>query len=387
MIKIPLYPEYNRTIGLLKIINGMCAQDFKNMWNSIWNLRGTPQNTVDWKEPDIWIQERLTGKDQEIAQEIWEKSDKTINPRWTRGDQFLMSGYGLIEEIEGIYQLTEKGKIFINSIENEVAKQIDLEEGLVQILVQLSLIKNGKRSDLLEDWEEYTQNNSNLKQDSVIKDYLRRRLVNLIDRNYVKREGNIYSITEKGISYLEKVNKNSPKPILNKETELNKEIEKFTIEQRQVLKNFLKETTPYQFEHIIKDLLTSMGYDEVEVTSPTNDKGVDVTGISQNGITTVKEVIQVKRNTTSNINRTVLDSLRGSLHRFDAFQGTIITLSDFAKGARDAAFEKGAAPITLINGEKLIDLLLQYEIGIKKKTFKYYTVNEEYFDNDGENVE
>jgi len=35
------------------------------------------------------------------------------------------------------------------------------------------------------------------------------------------------------------------------------------------------------------------------ITTPTNDKGVDVTGISQNGITTVKEVIQVKRNITA----------------------------------------------------------------------------------------
>lgn len=130
-----------------------------------------------------------------------------------------------------------------------------------------------------------------------------------------------------------------------------------------------------------------MGYDEVEVTSPTNDKGVDVTGISQNGITTVKEVIQVKRMLTSNVNRTVLDSLRGSLHRFDAFQGTIITLSDFAKGAKEAAFEKGAAPITLINGEKLIDLLLQYEIGITRKTFRYYIVDENYFNNENENVD
>lgn len=103
----------------------------------------------------------------------------------------------------------------------------------------------------------------------------------------------------------------------------------------------------YRFENIIKYLLTAMGYDDVTVTSPTNDKGVDVTGISQNGITTVKEVIQAKRNITSNVTLPVLDNLRGCLHRFDAFQGTIITLSDFAKGAKDAAFEKGADPLPL----------------------------------------
>ncbi len=30
--------------------------------------------------------------------------------------------------------------------------------------------------------------------------------------------------------------------------------------------------------------------------------------------------------------------------------------------------ELGAAPLTLINGERLIELLIEYEIGIKKKS-------------------
>ena len=386
MIKIPLYPEYSTTITLLKAIVDMPVQDFKNMWNSIWNLRGTPQNTVDWTEPDLWISERLIGKDKEIAAKIWIGSKKTVNPRWTRGDQFLFSGYCLISENNGIYELTQEGKIFIDKAENSVMQKIDIEEGLIQILRQLSLIGSGKRADLLEEWEEYTKYNSNLKQDSVIKDYLRRRLVNLIDRKYIKREGNVYSITEKGLNYLQNIEQTNPNLIINRETQLNKDVEQFNKEQRELLKKFLTKTSPYQFEHIIKDLLSSMGYDDVKVTSPTNDKGVDVTGISQNGITIVKEVIQVKRNTISNITRPILDALRASLHRFDAFQGTIITLSDFAKGAKEAAFEKGAAPLTLINGAKLVDLLIKNGIGITKKVASYYLVDEKYF-NEEENTE
>ena len=71
--------------------------------------------------------------------------------------------------------------------------------------------------------------------------------------------------------------------------------------------------------------------------------------------------------------------LRGSLHRFKAQKGTIITTGDFGKGAREAAFEMGAAPITLINGDTLIDLLVQHGIGLKKKTIEYYEVDEEVF--------
>jgi restriction system protein len=148
----------------------------------------------------------------------------------------------------------------------------------------------------------------------------------------------------------------------------------------------LYKLSPYEFEWLVKELLDSMGYQDVEVTSQTNDKGVDVVGVIQNGITKVKEVIQVKR-VTSNIQRPVLDALRGSLHRFDAFQGTIITLSDFAKGTKNAAFERGAAPITLINGDKLIDYLIENEIGIKLKPLDYFVVDSTYFEASEEEVE
>ncbi len=379
MIKIPLYPEYSVVVELIKILNGKPVQNFKNMWNTVWGLRGTPQNTVDWTNPDQWISERLTGEDKEIANQIWIDSNKKVNPRWTRGAQFLMTGYNLICDNNGIYQLTEEGKIFISKQENSVVRKIDIEEGVIQVLRQLSLINNGKRSDLLDEWIEYTKYNSNIKQDSVIKDYLRRRIVNLVDRGYVKRDANTYSITEKGLKYLSNIEQENPNPIINKETELNRTVEQFNKEQKKLLKEYLAKTTPYQFENIIKDLLSSMGYEDVRVTSPTNDKGVDVIGISQNGITTVKEVIQVKRNIASNVQRKILDELRGCLHRFDAFQGTIITLSDFSKGAKDAAFEKGAAPLTLINGDKLIDLLIKNEVGMNKKTTTYYILNEKYF--------
>jgi len=66
----------------------------------------------------------------------------------------------------------------------------------------------------------------------------------------------------------------------------------------------------------------------------------------------------------------VLDMLRGSLHRFGAVKGTIISLGGFAKGAQSAAFEPGAAPITLIDGEKLLDLLIENGIGVRTKTIE-----------------
>lgn len=68
----------------------------------------------------------------------------------------------------------------------------------------------------------------------------------------------------------------------------------------------------------------------------------------------------------------MLDQLRGSLYRFNAVRGTIISTGKFSKGARDAAFERGAPPITLIDGDKLLDLLTERQIGVTRKSVEYY---------------
>jgi restriction system protein len=97
---------------------------------------------------------------------------------------------------------------------------------------------------------------------------------------------------------------------------------------------------------------------------------VDVVSDIELGISSVREVVQVKRH-RGNINRKVLDELRGSLHRFNAVRGTIITTGGFSGGTKQAAFERGAAPITLIDGDKLVDLLIEYNIGITKRSVDY----------------
>jgi restriction system protein len=94
---------------------------------------------------------------------------------------------------------------------------------------------------------------------------------------------------------------------------------------------------------------------------------VGVVGRIALGFTEARDVVQVKRQ-QGNIGRPVLDMLRGSLHRFGAVKGTIISLGGFSKGARDAAFEPGVAPITFIDGEKLLDPLIDKGIGVRTKT-------------------
>ena len=286
--------------------------------------------------------------------------------------------YDLIEERDGKWTLTSAGKDLLSSEFGATERGIDLQEGMGEILKIIQVKPNARRGDLLPGWRDFVVGHSNVQQESVVKHFLYNRLQSLLDRKLIERDGQRYRLTRRGEEYLESLISGLPDSGQNRTRELLAGVEAFNRSQREMLRERLENMDPYAFERLICDLLTEMGYEDVEVTQPSNDKGVDVKAVAQFGITTINEVIQVKRH-RANIQRPVLDMLRGSLHRFKAQKGTIITTGDYGKGAKDAAFEMGAAPITLINGDTLIDLLLQHEIGVKKKTVDYYEVDESAF--------
>lgn len=156
-----------------------------------------------------------------------------------------------------------------------------------------------------------------------------------------------------------------PRPI----SDLDRLLQAQADDVRREIAATLSRIDPYRFEDLIQRLLVSIGYENVRVTSRSSDGGVDVIAEIKVGITSVKEVVQVKRRQGS-IGRPVLDQLRGSLHRFGANRGTVITSGRFSRGVQDAAFERGAAPITLIDGDRLIDLLIEHQIGVRKRTIE-----------------
>jgi restriction system protein len=349
-------------------------------------LRGTPQEPEDWSNPEGWIGQRLQGDEQALARAIWVGSSHDVNPRHIYGPWYLIRGYALmIESADGTLGLTERGRDFLANPEGEAVAYIDREEGLLKLLAVLAEKGAGKRGDFLPDWSAYLQTCSNFSTDSTFKETLRRRLLNLVERGLVGRSGNIYQITPNGLAHLERVGGKEPSTVLAPPAlhPLYQLAEQQRQAVREQLAERLNQINPFQFEQLIRRLLEEMDYQDVKVTSPTNDKGVDVVADIELGITEVREVIQVKRH-AGKIQRPVLDALRGSLHRFGAVQGTIITTSDFSKGTKDAALERGAAPIKLINGQKLLDLLIENGLGVHKKTIEVWELDEQAFTIDDE---
>jgi len=58
-------------------------------------------------------------------------------------------------------------------------------------------------------------------------------------------------------------------------------------------------------------------------------------------------------------------------------QGLIITTSDFSPGARREAERADAVPVALMNGEQLVLLLSEHEVGVTRRSHEMLELNQE----------
>ncbi|MDI3360838.1 restriction endonuclease [Lelliottia sp. V89_10] len=360
----PLFPTYAQVKAMMKAVSGYSIKSVRNMINAIHEQTGTPQNPVDWSDPDNWITERLKGEEAEIAKRIWEMDEHVLNPRHSYGC-YLFLNYPLFKLMEStlsdIWQPTERGNLFL--VDDEVTlRWLDDQEGLLQLLELLASRELSKRADLLPEWQAFLNQYSKFASASSIKSTLYSRLYNLIDRKMVSREGASYQITDTGRKWLSKA---LPTKNTDPRKELLDAVKRYNQQQKELLREQISTMNPYKFEHLIAQLLEALGYEHVEVTKASGDKGVDVVGQVQVGITTITEVVQVKR-MQNTITRPYIDQLRGALPYHKAIRGTLITTGKFAASCADAAMFPGAAPITLIDGDRLLEMLIENNVGMRR---------------------
>jgi restriction system protein len=152
------------------------------------------------------------------------------------------------------------------------------------------------------------------------------------------------------------------------------QIEEANKKARKELLKMVKGMTPTDFEELVGRLLAAIGFEEVEVTSRSNDGGIDVRGILVVGdVIRTRLAVQVKR-WKKNIQSPVIQQVRGSLGAHE--QGLIITTSDFSKGAKEEAERPDATPVGLMDGEQLVALLVEHELGVSKTAMELIEVGE-----------
>lgn len=155
------------------------------------------------------------------------------------------------------------------------------------------------------------------------------------------------------------------------------QIEAINQQARKKLRRLVHQMDPQDFEQLIGELLVALGVDEdsVFVTRYSGDGGVDVRGrMVANGITTINVAVQAKR-WKGNVGAGVVRDLRGSLKVHE--QGILITPSDFTAAAKAEAAEAGKVRISLINGDQLIELMVQHKVGAYEEKYAVVYLDEE----------
>lgn len=115
-----------------------------------------------------------------------------------------------------------------------------------------------------------------------------------------------------------------------------------------------------EFEILVAHLLTALGFDGSEVVGKVGDGGVDAMGeLNIAGLAKIKIYVQAKRyKVGTKITASTVRQLRQAIP-FGG-QGAFITTASFQSAALDVALEAGFPRIGLVNGNQLVDLLVEH---------------------------
>ncbi len=141
-------------------------------------------------------------------------------------------------------------------------------------------------------------------------------------------------------------------------------------------------SSPEFFERLVVDLLVAMGYggsrkDAGRAIGGTRDGGVDGV-IDEDKLGLDRIYIQAKR-WSDPVGRSIVQQFVGALQGKGAKKGVLITTSHFSPEALEYN-PRSDITIVLIDGRKLTDFMMEYDVGVvKTDSFDAKELDEEYF--------
>ena len=141
---------------------------------------------------------------------------------------------------------------------------------------------------------------------------------------------------------------------------------------RDDLLRFLKDLNWEDFENFASRLLRVYGFEDVKVTRRSNDGGIDGHGRLKVGLAYMNVAFQCKRWTAKSIGRVKVDEFRGTIQG-EYEQGVFFSTSTFSASARDVSIKKGAVPVVLIDGDGIVDLMIEKEFGVQRDEVSVYS--------------
>jgi len=145
--------------------------------------------------------------------------------------------------------------------------------------------------------------------------------------------------------------------------------EKYLHALKTTLLDQLKETDPYYFEKIILILFQKMGYGDFEETKKSGDGWIDGI-INQDTLGIERIYTQAKRYTTANVWEWDIRNFIGAMS-WDVSKWIFVTTSDFDKKALEKVRDARNHKIILINGERLVELMIKYNVWIQETSNNY----------------
>ncbi len=153
--------------------------------------------------------------------------------------------------------------------------------------------------------------------------------------------------------------------------------EDHTSDYRQQLASVLRSLPPAGFERLCQRLLREAGFVEVVVTGRSSDGGIDGHGTLQvNPLVRFRVLFQCKRFKDA-VSPSIVRDFRGAMQG-RADKGIIMTTGRFTTEARKEAVRDGVPPIELLDGERMIDMFVELELGLRPVTA--YEIDDEFFD-------
>ena len=145
----------------------------------------------------------------------------------------------------------------------------------------------------------------------------------------------------------------------------------------------LRDSGPAFFEDAVVKLLLAMGYGGAEQRGKriggSGDGGIDGV-IYQDALGLDRIYVQAKRYAEGNsVGREAIQAFIGALHGLGASRGVFITSSAFTSHAHEYA-EQVPSRIVLIDGQRLVNLMITYRVGVQvTRSYHVVEVDEDFF--------
>lgn len=236
----------------------------------------------------------------------------------------------------------------------DIAYQVLKEETSKRALHYKLISKKAFEQGLIEDDDIITASNIS----AAINAEIRKNQFENISPRFISYGKGVFGLYE-----------NEPQGIFKEVRDKNEAVKKSLLESLMCM-------SPYDFEELVGEILKNLGFENINVTAKTGDGGIDVTGeLVVAGAIKSNICVQVKR-WRNNVQRGNIAELRGSLRPYQT--GLFITTSNFSRSAIEEANDPYKAPISMISGKELVDIMCSFGIGVTSDNVTIYELDESY---------